>query len=306
MRNAATQTGHTQPTDGEVREAHNLFWSTHKRPLPPGQLRGKQAHHQPPEQVEYVPGAPVPAVLLVAPDGLKTTMQPGTAHGSLWMLQPPTARPFCPPPLSQDKLTGTPTTCRRCGPQALATPWPLHQLLARYHHIPTSQLPRNNTGGYTRTSNGPRRRTRPQWRGTPAQRRNGDSDGERGTPSSQPSPSWCWPNTTAPHRRPQPTRFNTAAPKSRTFRRSSGPHSTNRKRTCSNMCTAISHKATRGTRLCPHEPSSNREDPPGAGRGCYPKTPTGHHHAVGHHKTVSTCPRLPANDAVPPAVPRRP
>ena len=36
MRSAATQTGHPQPTDGEVREAYNLFWSTHKRPLPPG------------------------------------------------------------------------------------------------------------------------------------------------------------------------------------------------------------------------------------------------------------------------------
>ena len=30
MRSAATQTGHPQPTDGEVREAYNLFWNTHK------------------------------------------------------------------------------------------------------------------------------------------------------------------------------------------------------------------------------------------------------------------------------------
>ena len=29
-RSAATQTGHPQPTDGEVREAYNLFWNTHK------------------------------------------------------------------------------------------------------------------------------------------------------------------------------------------------------------------------------------------------------------------------------------
>ena len=33
IRSAATQTGHLQPTDGEVREAYNLFWNTHKRPL---------------------------------------------------------------------------------------------------------------------------------------------------------------------------------------------------------------------------------------------------------------------------------
>ena len=131
MHSAATQTGHLQPTDGEVREAYNLFWSTHKRPLPPGPPRGNQAHHRPPEQVEYVPGAAVPAVLLLAPNELKATLRPGRARGNLWMLPPPTVRPFCPPPLSQDKLTGTPTTCWRCGPQALATPWPLLQLLAR-------------------------------------------------------------------------------------------------------------------------------------------------------------------------------
>ena len=54
------------------------------------------------------------------------------------MLPPPTARNFCPQPLPQDKLTGSPTSCWRCGPQALATPWPLLQLLAPYHHIPTA------------------------------------------------------------------------------------------------------------------------------------------------------------------------
>ena len=88
--------------------------------------------------MEYVPGTTVPAVLLLAPNGLKTTLRPGKAGGNLWMLPPPTARPFCPPPLSQDKLTGAPTTCWRCGPHALATPWPLLQLLARYHPMPTA------------------------------------------------------------------------------------------------------------------------------------------------------------------------
>ena len=122
MRSVSTQTGHHQPTDGEVREAYNLFWSTHKRPLPRGPPRGNQAHHRPTEQVEYVPSAKVRAVLLLAPNGLKATLRPGRARGTLWVLPPPTARPFCPPPLSQDKLTGTPTTCWRCGPQALATP----------------------------------------------------------------------------------------------------------------------------------------------------------------------------------------
>ena len=52
MRNAATQTGNAQPTDEDVREAYNLFWSTHKRPLPQAPPRRNQAHHRPPEQVE--------------------------------------------------------------------------------------------------------------------------------------------------------------------------------------------------------------------------------------------------------------
>ena len=138
MRSAATQTRHLQPTDGEGRDAYNLFWNTHKRPLPPGPPRGNQAHHRPPKQVEYVSGATVPAVLLLAPNGLKATLRPGRARGNLWMLPPPTVRPFCPSPLSQDKLTGTPTTCWRCGPQALATPMPPLQLLARYHPVPTA------------------------------------------------------------------------------------------------------------------------------------------------------------------------
>ena len=104
----------------------------------------RRAHHEgtrprrPPKQVEYVPGTTVPAVLLLAPNGLKATLRPGSVRGNLWMLPPPTARPFCPPPLSQDKLTGTPTTCWRCGPQALATPWPILQLLARNQPIPTA------------------------------------------------------------------------------------------------------------------------------------------------------------------------
>ena len=111
MRNAASQTGHPQPNDGEVREAYSLFWSTHKRPLPRAPPRGNQAHYRPPEQVEYVPGTTVPAVLLLAPNRLKTTLLPGRAHGNLWMLPPPMARNFCPPLLPQDALTGTPITC---------------------------------------------------------------------------------------------------------------------------------------------------------------------------------------------------
>ena len=138
MRNAAAETGHPQPTDGEVREAYGLFWSTHKRPLPQAPPRGNQAHYRPPEGVEYVRGATVPAVLLLAPYGLKTTLRPGRARGNLCMLPPPAACNFCPPPLPQDKLTGTPPTSWRCPLQALATSWPLLQLLVRYHHIPTA------------------------------------------------------------------------------------------------------------------------------------------------------------------------
>ena len=138
MRNAATQTGHPQPTNAEVREAYGLFWSTHKQPLPRAPPRGNQAHHRPPEQMEYVPGTTVPAVLLLAPNGLKTTLRPGRAHCNLWMLPPPKARNFCPAPLPRDALKGSPPTCSRCGPQALSTPWPLLQLLACYHHTPTA------------------------------------------------------------------------------------------------------------------------------------------------------------------------
>ena len=47
--------------------------------------------------------------------------------------------------------------------------------------------------------------------------------GECGTPSTQQSPSWCWPNTAVPRRKSPPTWLNTDAPKSRTGRRSSGP-----------------------------------------------------------------------------------
>ena len=82
MRNAATQTGNPKPTDGEVRAAYNLFRNTHKRPLPPSPLRGNQAHQRPPEQVEYVPGATVPAVLLLAANWLKATLRPGRAGGN--------------------------------------------------------------------------------------------------------------------------------------------------------------------------------------------------------------------------------
>ena len=115
-----------------------VFWRRHKGLLPRARPRGNQVHQRPPEQVEHVPGTMVLAVLLLAPSGLKTTLRPGRAHGSLWMLPPPTASNFCLPPLRQDALTGTHTTCRRCGPQALATPWPLLQLLERCHHTPTA------------------------------------------------------------------------------------------------------------------------------------------------------------------------
>ena len=49
MRNAATQIGHPQPTDGEVREVYGLFWSMHKQPVPRAPPPGNQAHHRPPE-----------------------------------------------------------------------------------------------------------------------------------------------------------------------------------------------------------------------------------------------------------------
>ena len=245
MRNAAAQTGHPQPTDGEVLEAYGLFWSTHKRPLPGAPHRGTHAHHRPPEQVEYIPGATVPAVLLLVPDGLKTTLQPGRVRGNLWMLPLPMARNLCPPPLLQDRLTGTPTTCWGCGPQALASPWPLLQLLARYHHIPAAQAsPEQHRWLHTHYERASAEDTATVAWGPSAA---AESTREPGTPSTEPLPSRCWPNTAAPHRRRPPTRLNTAAPKSRTGRQSNGPHSTHRGRTCSNISTPTSHKATKGT-----------------------------------------------------------
>ena len=189
MRSAATQAGHLQPTDGEVREAYNLFWNTHKWPLPPDRPRGNQDDHRPAEQVEYVPGATVPAVLLLAPNRLKARLRPGRARGNFWMLPLPGARPFCPPPLSQGKLTGSSTLAGDVGPKR----WPPRGPSSSYWRATTPYqrptLPRNNTGGYPRTSNGPRRGTRPQWRGAPAPRQNGYLTEERGTPSTRPSPS---------------------------------------------------------------------------------------------------------------------
>ena len=69
-----------------------------------------QAKHPPPEQVAYVPETKVPVVLLLAPNGRKVTLRPDKAEGNLWMLPRPTARQFCRTLLSQDPLTGVPTT----------------------------------------------------------------------------------------------------------------------------------------------------------------------------------------------------
>ena len=84
----------------------------------------------------YVPEATIPAVLLLAHNGLKVNLRPGKTQGNLWMLPPSTARKFHPPLFPQDPLRGTPTTCLQCGPLALAGPWPILQLLARQHHTP--------------------------------------------------------------------------------------------------------------------------------------------------------------------------
>ena len=56
------------------------------------------------------------------------------------MLHLPTARKFNPPRLPQDQLTSIPTTCWRCGPKALATPWLSLELFARHHHTPTPNI----------------------------------------------------------------------------------------------------------------------------------------------------------------------
>ena len=73
------------------------------------------------------------------------------------------------------------------------------------------------------------------------------------------------------------------------------------------MCVWLSHaRPQREQRLCTHEPSSDRDHPPGNRRLRYPKAPTGHHHTMGHHRAGSASPHLPAYGAVPSAMPERP
>ena len=111
LRQASITASWPQPTDGEICEAYNLFWSTHQHRSRQSRLTSNQAHQRPSEQVGYVLETTVPAVLLLAPNGLKVTLRPGKAQGNLWMLPPPTASKFCPMPLPQDPLTDIPTTC---------------------------------------------------------------------------------------------------------------------------------------------------------------------------------------------------
>ena len=138
LRMAATAADQPQPSDEEVRVAYNLFWSTHKHPLPQSPPNRNQAHLRPPEQVGLPCGDHGTAVLLQERKGLKVTLWPGKTQGHLWMLCTPTARKFNPPPLPQDPMRGTTTICWRCGTQALATPWPVLQLLAPHHHTRTA------------------------------------------------------------------------------------------------------------------------------------------------------------------------
>ena len=63
---------------------------------------------------------------------------------------------------------------------------PKQQLLARYHPIPTAHATLEQQRLLHARFERPLRRTRPQWRGARAPRQNGDSTGERWTPSTQP------------------------------------------------------------------------------------------------------------------------
>ena len=154
MQNAAAQTGHPQPTDGEVREAYGLLWSTHKKLLPRAQPRGNQAKHRPPEQVEYVPGATVPAVHLLAPNGLKITLRPGRVHCNLWRVSPAAAAGRADGHPNHLLEMWASSASHPMAPPPTAGTLPPHTNGPRY--------PLKNTGGYTYTSNGLRRRTRPQ------------------------------------------------------------------------------------------------------------------------------------------------
>ena len=138
LQKAAAAAGQPQPTDGEVRDAYPLFWDTHRQPLPPSPPKRNQAHHRSPEHVGYVPHSTIPAVLLLAPNSPQVTLRRSKAQGNLWMLPTPTALKFHPPPLPQQPLMGKRTICWKRAPQAMTTPWPILQPLARYHHARTA------------------------------------------------------------------------------------------------------------------------------------------------------------------------
>ena len=72
LRMAAATASRPQPTDGEICNAQNLFLNTHKQPLPQSPPKRHQAHRRPLEEMGYGLAVRVPAVLLLAPNGLKS------------------------------------------------------------------------------------------------------------------------------------------------------------------------------------------------------------------------------------------
>ena len=133
MRSAATQTRYPQPTDGEVREVYGALKGalangpTTREPGPPLATRASGVCTRYPGASSTSRGSQRTQSHIVAWHRTRQLVDAATTHSA----------PLCLPPLSQDKLTGTPTTCWRCGPQGSATPRPILQLLARYDPIPT-------------------------------------------------------------------------------------------------------------------------------------------------------------------------
>ena len=79
-----------------------LFWSTHESPAPPSLPPTNQARHRPSEDKPYALGSTVPAVLLLAPNGLKVSTRQGGYT---------TCRGCCrrPPPVHTCHRTSNPT-----------------------------------------------------------------------------------------------------------------------------------------------------------------------------------------------------
>ena len=243
-----------------------------------------------------------PAVLLLAPNGLKVTLRPGKAQGNLWMLPPPTARNFSRPPLPVNPLTGIPTTCWRCRPHALATTWPILQLFGRHRHTRTADAtPEQHQCPHTHFNLAPADMLATvTWQpNTPAEWRI-----HRGTFSTK-HPAITYP-VVAKHRSTTPEEYccSRRVPETQTIE-----WTTYRPKTgvSAPIHTQLPHTRTRKEpQIRTDECSGDRGHPP-RDRGLRrPRDQASHHHTLGDQGGGSACPHISTDVPVPPAPARQP